>query len=554
MKLRYITLSNKKRYLIWTPSYIVGSSDLKPNKYVSYITPQEFLAGKTASIHDIAIGYVRNGSYTGIIGTYTDANGNRYNISFNNGTVTVKTNSSTEASYTGDCIVNFFATFDEDGRYGLEIRRPWNNGTYISAGSGYAFACTYSESTYNALMGEYGTRNNKNIGYIDSAMNGKITISNINNYNAIGIEFICGNTTTASSTTYADGPGIDRSTTEEDTDDDPYNDDDESGEGGGDGDHDDTSDDVGIPDLPDLSAVDTGFVTLYNPSIVEMRNLSSYMWSNAFDLNNFKKMFADPMDAIIGLSIVPVNVPAGSSQSVQIGNINTGVSMTKAASQYVEVDCGSLVVNKYWGAYLDYDPFTKFELFLPYIGTRAISADDVMGKTVTIKYHVDILSGALVAFVKCGDSVIYSFEGQCSCAVPVANIDWTNSIKAAIDIAAKLGSAAGQAYTNPVGAVGDVASAASSVESLKPSIEKSGSIGGMGGQLGIQKPYFIITRPRQAVPGNQNNYQGYPAFITKNLTELSGYTEVDSIILDYISASDEEKDEIMSLLKGGVIL
>lgn len=567
MKFRYLNLKGGKRFLIQGIGRIASNSDAEPTKYPSYILPQE-IYDNSVTVHpsNAFIGYVKNGVYSGLLGDYEDYNGNHYNFVFENGVFTARISgphaTQNEVSYSNDCNIFFRSSMSNDpdfkGDLGVAIQYPFTGGSYIDVSTpALGFALVTSEGEYNALMGEFGGRQIINIGYIDGTFGGKVSIKDTQDAKYFGFRYQGGTTIVGPSFNIGSGDGqieIDDSVTEEDSDEDPYNDDDESGDGGGDGDHDDSSDDINIPDLPSLSAVDTGFVTLYNPSVAQLRNLASYMWSNAFDLDNFKKMLADPMDAIIGLSIVPLNVPSGSSQTVQVGNINTGITMTKANSQYVEVDCGSLQVSKYWGAYLDYDPFTKFELYLPYVGVRAISADDVMGKTVKIVYHVDILSGALVAFVKCGNSVLYSFEGQCACSVPIANIDWTESIKTAVDIAAKLGSAAGQAYVNPVGAASDAASAASSVESLKPSIEKSGSIGGMGGQLGIQKPYFIITRPRQAVPGNQNLYQGYPSFTTKSLMNLSGYTEIESIILDNVSASDDEKDEIMQLLKGGVIL
>ena len=293
------------------------------------------------------------------------------------------------------------------------------------------------------------------------------------------------------------------------------------------------------------------------------------MWAGLFDINTFKKLFADPMDAVLGLSIVPVSVPSAGAQNVTIGNVSTGVSMTKASSQYVTVDCGTVDITEYWGSYLDYDPYTKIELFLPYIGTRQIATDDVMGKSIQIKYNVDILSGSCTACVMCGNSVLYSFEGQCSCNIPITGNDWSSTISSAITAATAIGSvvatsgasaplAAGEAAkaTKDVGKYisvgGSVASSAANVS--KPNIAKSGSVSSMSGMLGIQKPYFIITRPRHAVPGNQNQYQGYPAFITKYLGSLSGYTEIDSIILNYVSASDTEEAEIIKLLQGGVIL
>ena len=337
----------------------------------------------------------------------------------------------------------------------------------------------------------------------------------------------------------------------EDTD--PYNPGGSSGTGGGTGNFSGTGDNIDIPSLPTLSATNTGFITLFNPSAEELRNLADYMWSNPlFDVAAWKKIFADPMDAILGLSIVPVAVPNGGQLEVTVGNISTGVSMNKAGAQYVSVDCGTLNVEEYWGAYLDYDPYTKAEIYLPYIGIHPLSVDDIMGKAVHVVYHVDILSGACCAYVKCGGSVLYSFVGQCSCSIPITGNDWTNVINGTLTIAASIGTMVATGGASAPLAAGAIASTA--VNSMKPNVEKSGSMGGMGGMLGVQTPYLILTRPRQATPKYQNKFSGYPSFITMSLGECSGYTEVDTVHLENIAATEQELSEIERLLKGGVIL
>ena len=333
---------------------------------------------------------------------------------------------------------------------------------------------------------------------------------------------------------------------------DPYGKGGDSETGGGTGDFDGTGNDIDIPDLPTLSSVDTGFITLFNPSASELRNLANYMWGDLFDVSTWKKIFADPMDAILGLSIVPVAVPNGGSSDITVGNISTGVSMNKAASQYVAVDCGTLNVNEYWGGYLDYDPYTKAEIYLPYIGIHPLAVDDIMNKPVHVVYHIDILSGACCAYVKCGGSVLYSFVGQCSCSIPITGNDWTNVVNGALSIAASIGTMVATGGASAPMSVTSIAS--TSVNSMKPNVEKSGSLGGMGGMLGVQTPYLILTRPRQALPARQNEFMGYPSFITMSLGDCSGYTEIEKIHLENIPATEQELSEIENLLKGGVIL
>lgn len=363
--------------------------------------------------------------------------------------------------------------------------------------------------------------------------------------------------------------------------DDPFNPGGGTEVGGGGGDFDNTSVPVDIPNLPTISASSTGFISLFNPTLQQLNELASYLWSDLFEINGWKKLFADPMDAILGLSILPVAIPSGGTREVKVGNIGTGISLTIAASQFVRVDCGSIDVNEYWGAYLDYEPYTQAQIFLPYIGTRPISVDEIMGKTVRVVYHVDILTGACCCFVKCGDSVLYTYNGQCSIPIPITGANYTSVVNGILSIAgsaAALVATGGQAA--PLIAAGAAAGAKKSAiakgaaakaqltnaqietgsnvasnvaNQMKPQIAKSGSISGGAGLLNMQTPYLILIRPRQALPSKQNEFIGYPSLITVQLTELTGYTEVQSIHLENIPATSQELDEIEGLLKGGVI-
>lgn len=337
--------------------------------------------------------------------------------------------------------------------------------------------------------------------------------------------------------------------------DDPYDDGGDSGGGGGGGSFDDDSDVVDFPDLPDISAADTGFISLYVPSATQIKDLANYMWNNnLFDIDSFKKLFADPMDAVIGLSIVPYAIPTSGAVSVNVGNIPTGISMNKASGQFFSLDCGSVNIEEYFGSYLDYAPYTSVVIYLPYVGYRELKIDEMMGPkpgmSIQLRYHIDILSGSCVAMVKCGSSVMYQFQGHCSTEIPFTGAEWGNAIKSAIDGATAIGMlSAGKG--NPASEIGGLAK---SVMECKPTIERSGVIGSSGGLMAGQHPYLIITRPRQCKPKNQNHYLGYPAFITEHIGSISGYTSFEEVRLNNIKCNDEEMEEIIRLLKEGVIL
>lgn len=333
--------------------------------------------------------------------------------------------------------------------------------------------------------------------------------------------------------------------------------------GGGTGKFDNASDTIGVPALPTLSAVSAGFVAMYSPTLTQLNQLASFLWTdNLFDPDNFKKLFTDPMECIIGLTIVPVQPSSSGSMSVKVGYVDTGISMARLSSQYAEVNCGTLQADEFWGSALDYSPFTKIHIYLPYVGMREINADDIMGKSVGVVYHIDLLSGACTAFVTAGGSVLYQFNGQCSINIPMAASNFTEMIHSAISAigsvamtASGAGAASSAVDAAAVGTAANMgAAAANSAISSKPTFSHSGQMGGSGGMLAVQTPYIIIERPRQCVADDVNKFAGFPANITYKLYDLEGYTVVDSIHLDGFSCTDNEAAEILSLLKGGVIL
>lgn len=357
---------------------------------------------------------------------------------------------------------------------------------------------------------------------------------------------------------------------------DPYADAGDSGVGGGGGTFDPSGDDIPIPSLPTLSASDAGFITLFNPSVAQLNSLASYMWTNAaFDIANFKKIFEDPMDCILGLSIVPIAVSTSGSADVAIGNLLiSSIQFPVVASQYQEFNCGTVTIPEFFGGYLDYEPYTKIQIVVPYCGTFQISADDVMGKTLQLVYHIDVLTGSCIAMLLCGTTVLYQFNGSCAVNIPINSINYASTIENATRIAVAIGTtvatagaaapaiAAGGESAGAAGATlfnSAVSAAGATAEgalSMKPSIERSGALSSSSGMMSVQTPYIVITRPRLCKPKDQDKIKGYPSFIetTVGALENRGYTEFDTVILNKIYLTDTEKGELDRILRGGVFL
>lgn len=327
--------------------------------------------------------------------------------------------------------------------------------------------------------------------------------------------------------------------------------------GGGTGDFDGTETPIPTPGIPEQNLTDTSFVRLYTPSKTQLNSLASYMWSDVFDSNSLRKLFSNPMDVILGLSIIPTIIPSGRIGGVILGGIDSGISMNIPDNQYVIFDCGGQQLNEFWGSYLDYAPYTKVSIYLPFIGTRELNADDVMGKLVSVQYHIDILSGACVAIITVASggvsTVMYQFAGSCATPVPISGNDWSNTITSVIQLAGA-GIVASVPGLGAVGAAGLATSAVNTAMAAKPSISRSGAVSGAAGNLGVRTPYLIIERPRQALAEYYNAYAGYPANFTAVIGQLSGFTKIEEVVLDEIIATESELQEIEALLKSGVLI
>ena len=325
---------------------------------------------------------------------------------------------------------------------------------------------------------------------------------------------------------------------------------DSSSTGGGGGTYDLSSDTIDFPDLPSLSASNSGLIALYNPSISQLMALSDWLWSKSL-LDTLEKMYAQPMDLIVSLNIVPV-APThfDGVQAIKIGGVDTDVSAQKLSSQYEVFDCGYIDVPEYYGSAMDYGQYTRVSLYLPFCNVVELKTDEIMGGRVHVKYYIDMFNGSCVAMVKCTrqnlDAVLYSFEGNVAVNLPVTSTDFSNMYNAII----KGGVNAIQSG-NPISGAVDTAL---NVMFSKPNVQRSGSVSSSGGLLGLKKPYLIIERAIQSLPSNYAQNYGYPSNITDYLYNLNGYTEIESVITNNLRCTQVEQDEIINLLKEGVII
>lgn len=314
---------------------------------------------------------------------------------------------------------------------------------------------------------------------------------------------------------------------------------------------------INLPQLPDgaCHAINTGFVSLYAPDQTSLQGLATKLWSSDF-FDNIIKNYQDPMDAILSLGVIPFAVD-GKNEIVKIGNWSSkNLYMPKVSNQYRIIDLDSVFINEATGSYMDYSPYTRVTLYLPYIGFVRLNTDEVMGHNLGVTYYVDLLTGACVVYITIDGYVHSQYSGNVMTMIPLSGRDASSLYQAAIQIglstfATMVSPGKGIATALSASAL---ASSASNVMNSKDQVQIGSSVEGSSGMIGIQYPYLVIESPRGCLPNNQNAIMGYPSFMTASLGSLSGYTEVDTIHLEGIPCTESELVEIEQLLKGGVVL
>lgn len=329
----------------------------------------------------------------------------------------------------------------------------------------------------------------------------------------------------------------------------------ESTSGGQNGNFDDTSDNIDVPTLPVTNASSCGMVKMYEMSLVQTQALAGYLWSGAKEFyENLTKMFNDPMDSIISLSLAPIKPSVSAQTTVEIckyaiDNV-TGFPLT---SQYASLDCGTVKISPYWGNALDYAPYTKASIYLPFIGTQELNIDDVMNRTVGVIYNIDLLSGACACMITCDGSVMYNFSGNVISQIPVSGKNalemYKSVISAVTNTALAVGTGAGG-----VALAGDVVSNGLSVMGSKMTVQRGGTISATNGVLGVKFPYITILRANQSLPADFHYFKGYPSNITGKVSSFSGYTEVEYVHVTGINATENELEMIENILKEGFII
>lgn len=319
------------------------------------------------------------------------------------------------------------------------------------------------------------------------------------------------------------------------------------------------------PNMPDGGAGETPAVVLpsgsgsalysiYNPTQAQIDSFGAWLWSSNF-VDQLKKIFNDPMQAIIGLHKIFATPPTSGTGNITVGYLDSGVNSKLVNEQYTEVDCGTVQLDEYFKNALDYLN-TDVYLYLPFVGIVPLNVEDVTRASISVKYKVDVLTGACLATVNVtrdagGGGQLYVYSGNCSVTYPISSGSYMGIIAGGLGIA---GSIASTIISGGAMLPMALTAGAGAMSRMKTNIEHSGSLSGNAGAMGIKKPYLIIRRPQTKIATNYPHLAGGSDNTFGVLSSFTGHVRVKYIHIENIPATGEELNEIETLLKSGVMI
>lgn len=324
----------------------------------------------------------------------------------------------------------------------------------------------------------------------------------------------------------------------------------------------------------------TPFMTRWALSFDEVRALLEDLNDNSIT-SLFSQLYSDHIDNIVSLYFFPFDVieklfPIDTSTAVKSQiEVSTASLPTRAyriddqtPNQVAALlSLGQIGVSRYYNNFLDFAPYTKVELYLPFIGFETLDTDLVMGKTIKIRYAIDTYTGKCTAYVilaeENNDVVIMTRDGQCGAPIQVCGGSGAelarNMLRAGVNMfSGMVSTGTALAAGHPFAAAATLGAATvGTMDAARINVHKGTQQTALTSGYGPLMAYLIYTRPVVAEPSSYAHSYGRPCGKTLTLSACSGFTQVDAVHVEgsgFATATIGERDEIERLLKTGVLL
>lgn len=246
------------------------------------------------------------------------------------------------------------------------------------------------------------------------------------------------------------------------------------------------------------------FTNIYNPTFSQLKEAADALFISfgSGETINLQQY-------IVSVHKLFIPVPTKSlSEPIRFGKYNTGVASKVISSTTAKVSCGKVTIPEKWHNSLDYTPYTTVKIWLPFLGFFDLSIDEIMEEEIELTYTIDILSGKALAELIARGNVVYRFVGTAKSEEPYY---------------VQSGQNISQAYINGAYNMADFT------------------------------PYLLLERPMNLTPSD-THLQGLPTYRIVTIGDCTGFIQCEQVFAVGMTATDEEKQEIESLLKQGVLV
>lgn len=292
------------------------------------------------------------------------------------------------------------------------------------------------------------------------------------------------------------------------------------------------------------------------------KSFGDYLW-NAGVFSNIKLMNNSPIENVVACKIFPMSF-SGTDEKIKIGNVTLDVQGAKMNSNSTFLyDVGTITLREYYHSFLDYEPFTSVNIFLPFIGFQTLPCTLLMNHSINVKYAVDVITGSCKALIFRDGLEVLSFSGVMGIDIPVsaqnrAQVEMAyieTGAKTAIDTVATVATGGASKAMTAISAVGGASEGLLDLAKAQYRTSTTGSHNSATSACETLQCYIIVDRPIWQNLEGFNHAYGRMCNLTQNLSNLRGFTICNSHIdLSGIECTEEEREEIFNYLTGGVIL
>ena len=283
----------------------------------------------------------------------------------------------------------------------------------------------------------------------------------------------------------------------------------------------------------------------------------------------------EPIQNVCSLTIYPFDITNVTpdvmvDSNIYINNNDTGIASKLISNGLVlaRVNICNKQIIPYFNNFLDYAPYTRIEVFIPFLGIIELSTSEFMGKVLRIDYVFDFNFGMASVYIMADEVIKITKMAQVGQQIPIGSSNQRTMFQSLLQGIGGLGISAAAPFVMPrstfsaqmrhIGgmAIDDVKSTVNTISNMQMETTVRGDL--TNAFLSYYAPnnvYIIYTRPTIQEPSTYKSLIGKPSLMSKKLNQCFGFTQINSIHLEnFDSALTEELTEIENLLTQGIIL